>query len=288
MDKFFMQLNLNIVKGAMLIFILVCTVHLESANAVLSGSQLQSHRAIYELSLGSSELTTGISGMSGKIEYEFSGSECDGFTTNFRFLINTIDESGNSFKIDLNSSTYENMEDNSFQFAHKSLIGTGVIENVRGLAQRMGDDLVVDLQLPKQDQLRIKQDVLFPTEHILRTIDQAQSGSNFFVVNTYDGSEDGMEVYYTTTFIGRKSESKQLEQDSNSVEMQKLANLTFWPVTFAYFDTEENSDGEQTPVQEFVANLYENGVHGKLHFKYPEYSIDGKLVELDYLTDSEC
>lgn len=285
---FFMQLNLNIVKSATLIYILVCTVHLESANAVLSGSQLQSHRAIYELSLGSLDVTTGLSGISGKIEYEFSGSECDGFTTNVRFLINFIYDSGKSIETNLTSSTYENIEDSNFQFAHKSLIETEVIENLRGFAQREGDDLVVDLQLPKQEQFKIKQDALFPTEHILRTIDQAKSGSNFFVINTYDGTEDGMKVYYTTTFIGNKSDSKQLVQDTNSIEMQKFGDVAFWPITFAYFDSEENSDGEQTPVYEFVANLYENGVHSKLRLKYPEYSINGKLVEFDYLADSEC
>ena len=283
-----MQLNLNIVKSALLVAILVCTVHLESANAVLSGSQLQSHKAIYELSLGDSEVTTGLSGISGKIEYEFSGSECDGFTTNVRFLINIIYNSGNSIETDFTTSTYENFEDSNFQFAHKSMIEAEEIENLRGFAQRNDDDLVVDLQLPKQEQFKIKQDVLFPTEHILKTIDQAKSGTNFFVVNTYDGTEDGMKVYYTTTFIGKKSDSKQLEQDTNSVEMQKLGDVAFWPITFAYFDSEGNSDGEQTPVYEFVANLFENGVHSKLHLKYPEYTINGKLVEFDYLADSEC
>ena len=261
---------------------------MESAKAVLSGSQLQPHRAIYDLSLESSEAISGISGMSGKIEYEFAGSECDGFTSNVKFLIDVLYDSGNTVKMDLSSSTYENLIENNFQFAHKSSMGSLVVEDVRGLATREQENLTVDVQHPTQEQVKIEYNALFPTEHIIMTIDQARADSQFFVIDTFDGAEDGKKVYYTTTFIGKEYGSNQLEQGIGTGELEKLDGKVFWPVSFSYFDKDEEQQSDQTPIHELVGNLYENGVHGDLKFKYPEYSLKGELVELEYLADPGC
>ena len=44
------------------------------------------HRAVYDLSLGKSERAGGPSSVRGRIVYEFSGSACEGYVTNFRQL----------------------------------------------------------------------------------------------------------------------------------------------------------------------------------------------------------
>ncbi len=38
------------------------------------------HRAVYELSLADSTAGSGVSGVSGRMVYELSGSACDGYT----------------------------------------------------------------------------------------------------------------------------------------------------------------------------------------------------------------
>jgi len=55
------------------------------ANAA-STVTLVPHRAVYDLTLDRADEKSGISGLTGRMVYEFNGSACDGYTTNFRFV----------------------------------------------------------------------------------------------------------------------------------------------------------------------------------------------------------
>ena len=56
-----------------------------AAGAVMA-TGLIAHRAIYDLELKDASERSGISGMSGRMVYEFDGNDCTGYTTNFRFV----------------------------------------------------------------------------------------------------------------------------------------------------------------------------------------------------------
>ncbi|TIW05637.1 MAG: DUF1849 family protein, partial [Mesorhizobium sp.] len=47
---------------------------------------LQAHRAVYDLSLDKASDRSGITGISGRMVYEFNGSPCEGYTVKFRFV----------------------------------------------------------------------------------------------------------------------------------------------------------------------------------------------------------
>src|SRR3546814_8252693 len=51
-----------------------------------SAGALVPHRAVYDLRLKDASERSGIDGMNGRMVYEFTGSACTGFTTNFRFV----------------------------------------------------------------------------------------------------------------------------------------------------------------------------------------------------------
>ena len=278
------RLNYNI--SIMFVLVLVFAGYSQPTDAMLKSTQLKSHRADYLLSFGSSDAVSGISGISGKVEYEFSGSECDGYTTNVNFLINVIYDQGGITKFNSKTSTFENFNEGNFQFAHNTLIGSQEIERVHGFANRSDEKLEVEIHEPRLELVELSGDALFPTEHILKTIEHALSGTKYFLVDTYDGTEDGKKIYATSTFIGNEGGSNQAEFDSNSIEMEKLSEVPNWPVTFSYFDKEQ--EGEQTPIYVLDVNLYENGVHSNMLFKYPEYSFKGKLVNLEFFPDFEC
>src|SRR5690349_2388886 len=69
---------------------------------------LVSYRAGYDLRLKDSSERSGIEGMFGSMVYEFNGSACTGFTTNFRLVtrISTGDESRVS---DQQTKTFEDL-----------------------------------------------------------------------------------------------------------------------------------------------------------------------------------
>ena len=51
-----------------------------------AGAPLVPHRAVYDLSLDKASDRSGITGLSGRMVYEFNGSPCEGYTVKFRFV----------------------------------------------------------------------------------------------------------------------------------------------------------------------------------------------------------
>jgi hypothetical protein len=100
----------------------------------LSATQLLPHRAVYDLKLKDASSRSGISGLVGRIVYEFRGSKCDGYTVNFRFVSEIF--TGESSRVsDQQTSTYENTEDNTFQFLSRSFVNQKLDRETRGLAE---------------------------------------------------------------------------------------------------------------------------------------------------------
>ena len=67
---------------------------------------LAPHRAVYDLTLKDASDRSGITGLSGRMVYEFNGSACEGYTVTFRFVsrIQTQDASRVS---DQQTTTFE-------------------------------------------------------------------------------------------------------------------------------------------------------------------------------------
>ena len=72
------------------------------------------HRAVYNLELKDSSERSGINNMFGRMVYEFSGSECDGYRVNFRF-VTQVDTNGEKKVTDQQSSTFEDPKTGRFE-----------------------------------------------------------------------------------------------------------------------------------------------------------------------------
>ena len=79
------------------------------AAPALAGPLLTPHRAVYDLSLNDASDRSGITGVAGRMVYEFEGSRCDGYTVKFRF-VTQIDTTEMSRLTDQQTTTYEDGE----------------------------------------------------------------------------------------------------------------------------------------------------------------------------------
>ena len=70
--------------------------------------------------------------------------------------------------------------------------------------------------------------------------------------------------------------------------IEELADDPAWPVTIGYFKQNRTDSTEQTPVYEVSFLLYEGGISRKLVMRYPDYSLRGSLVSLEFLDDGDC
>src|SRR5579863_5517641 len=73
------------------------------------------HRAIYDLSLGETRGDSQITGVSGRIVYDFGGSACDGYSLDFRQVSEVDTGEGKVSISDLRSTTWEGADAKNFK-----------------------------------------------------------------------------------------------------------------------------------------------------------------------------
>lgn len=245
------------------------------ANAAAS---LVPHRAVYDLILDKATDRSGITQLSGRMVYEFNGSACEGYTTNFRF-VTKIDTNEASRLTDQQTTTFEDAGGKSFSFVTKSFVDQSLDKEVKGTATADPRGLKVAIEKPEAESVELTA-TQFPTQHLLELIDKAEKGETFYETNLFDGSEDADKVMTTTVIVGKQADAP--ANDPERPALAKLATEKVWPVDIAYFDTSD-SNGEEIPEYRISFKLHENGVTRDLMMDYGDFSMKGKLVNLQLL-----
>jgi hypothetical protein len=262
--------------------------HQALALAAKEPSKLVPHRAIYEMTLDEARSASGITGIDGRMVFEFTGSACDGYSLNMRMVTQMTDTQGQTNLTDLRSSTWEQGDGKKFRFQSAQYLNDKLGDVTMGRADRGAPTEAVNVKLsqPSRAQINLSGQVFFPTQHSIALIEKALSGKNVFQARIYDGSEKGRKVYATTAFIGTLvrpgADEAKLETPAKE---KKLGELPSWPVSIGYF---EIKDGDLTPSYQIDFRLYENGVSRKLLIDYGDFSIQGTLSSLEYLQAKEC
>ncbi|HEX7532987.1 MAG TPA: DUF1849 family protein, partial [Methyloceanibacter sp.] len=175
------------------------------ALAAKEPTKLVAHRAVYEMTLDDARSASGITGIDGRMVFEFTGSDCDGYSLNMRMVTQMTDTQGQTNLTDLRSSTWEQGDGQKFRFQSAQYLNDKLGDVTMGRAVRAAPsaDVKVNISQPAHGELDLPGRVLFPTQHSLALIDTALSGQSMFQAQIYDGSEKGRKVYDTTAFIGK-------------------------------------------------------------------------------------
>lgn len=251
-------------------------------SAEAAPSLLMPHRAVYDLRLADpGENGAGdMAAVSGRMVYEFTGAPCEGWTVNFRFVVEMVDSEGQSSVTDLRASTFESGGGDSFDFLSQTYTNQVLTDEVKGKATSGTDGLGIELVSPAEMSAQRPGPVRFPTDHMLSLIDAAKAGRQVVTAAVFDGSETGDKVYRTTSFIGPEITAPP-EGEEIAVGVTR-----HWPVTVSYFDSA--GSGDQTPDYTIAFNLWENGVSTQLHMDYGDFALDGRLSSFERLAAVEC
>nr|WP_099866544.1 cell envelope integrity EipB family protein [Pararhizobium haloflavum] len=256
---------------------------IESPAAAASASALVPHRAVYDLKLEETQERSGISGMYGRMVYEMKGSPCDGFSVSFRF-VTRVDTEEFSRVTDQQTTTYENLEEETFRFVTRSFVDDSLDDETSGSARR-GDGGGIDVTLNEPEERSLSLNAgKFPTEHMLELITRAEEGDRFYQSHIYDGSEDGDRVMLTTTVVGDREEPS--TGDTELSEAGDLEDAAYWPVSMAYFN--EQDRGDETPDYQISFKLHDNGVTRDLVMDYGDFVLSGKLQSLELFERADC
>jgi hypothetical protein len=259
------------------------------AEAAASGPFL-AHQALYDLSLMKSRGSNSINSARGRILYNFSGSACEGYTSEFRQVSELDSGEGKVTLSDLRSTSWEDGAGKSYRFKIDARMNDADSAPVDGIAERSGDQITVKLKQPATKTFTLDAATVFPTEQIQRIIAAARQGKSVLELMVYDGSDNGEKVYNTLSVIGQPIPGdRTIAAPDPSTANDVMKSLTRWPVTVSYYDRDAKAkDGEQTPVYAMSFELYENGVSRALVLDYNDFVISGALGKFDVKDSKPC
>jgi hypothetical protein len=256
--------------------------------AAASGPFL-AHQALYELSLVKSRGSNSINNARGRILYNFSGSACEGYTSEFRQVSELDSGEGKVTLSDLRSTSWEDGAGKSYRFKIDARMNDADSSPVDGIAERNGDHITVKLNQPETKTFTLDGATVFPTEQIQRIIAAAREGKSVLELTVYDGSDNGEKVYNTLSVIGQPIHGDRTTAPDPSTANDVMKSLTRWPVTVSYYDRDAKAkDGEQTPVYAMSFELFENGVSRALVLDYNDFVISGALGKFDVKDSKPC
>lgn len=266
---------------ALLAPLVLLTVSAEAAMPSISP-----HRAIYDLELDTTRKSTSSADIKGRLVFEATGTACEGFTVNTRFVTQVIGARG-SLVNDLRSATWEAGDGSSYRFITKNYLNKKLKDETDGSASRDGDEINVELKVPEEGEFALSSTTLFPSQHVRKILAAAEAGENIVTADVYDGADTGRKTFSTTTVIGsRRSPGAASETDGDKVGDEILGSMASWPVTIGYFDPE--SEQPDIPTYEFSYDLFENGVSRSIVLDYGDFVLVGDLSALELLATEPC
>lgn len=248
------------------------------------------HQALYELSLVKSRGSSPINSARGRILYNFTGSVCEGYTSEFRQVSELDIGEGKVTLSDLRSTSWEDGAGKAYRFKIETRMNDADASPVDGIAERSGDHITVKLKQPVVKTFTLDGATVFPTEQIERIIAAAKEGKSLLELSVYDGSDNGEKVYNTLSVIGQPITGDKANGSSDpSTTNEQMKQLARWPVTVSYYDRDaKTEEGEQTPVYAMSFELFENGVSRKLVLDYNDFVISGALGKFDVKDAKPC
>jgi EipB-like len=248
------------------------------------------HQAAYDLSLKTARRSPSVEAAEGRIVYNFTGSACEGYTTDFRQVSRLNTGEGRTVVSDLRSSSWEEGKGASYRFRIETRLNNESTGSVDGVAERTPGGTVIKLKLPQSKTFTIDKSIVFPTEQVHRILDAARADKSILELSVYDGSDNGEKIYNTLTVIGQPIPGTRAPSKPDvGSDNDALKGLTRWPVTVSYYDRSAQSNtSEQTPVYAMSFELYENGVSRALMLDYNDFVIAGAMSKFDVKTTKPC
>ncbi|MGH7090400.1 MAG: cell envelope integrity EipB family protein [Stellaceae bacterium] len=274
--------------------VLALAVVVPAASPAAAAANIDPHRALYRLSLGSTRGGSGVLGATGAMYYEW-GETCDGWTVEQRFRLRLLyaQEGGG----DLSSSlvTWEAKDGLRYRFDERRTRDGTPEEELRGEAHLDGPGKggVAEFTRPQDAKIELDPGVIFPTAHTLALLDEAKAKTAFLARKVFDGS-DVEKATEITAVIGpelKPGAPAAKSDDDNApgpaAAKSPLLQHPSWRIRLAFFPPGSAASAE-TPDYELGMRLLANGVSEDMELDYGDYVIKATLDEIEPLPKPRC
>ena len=243
-----------------------------SGAAMAGPVALETHRALYSLSLARADSSSGISSAEGLLSVELSGG-CEGYVVNEHHLMEVAYSEGGQARMDFRISMWESSDGATLRFERKSVVDGQVAEHFRGRAELegKGGSGRVEFTDSASKGLSLAQGTIFPTAHTAVLVAQAQAGERQVVREVYAGTGPD-EPRHTVAFLGDP-----IAPDTDDAD-PLLAGIVSWPVRIAFFASRPDAT---LPEYEIAFRLYANGIATDFEIDYGNFAFSGTLERLE-------
>ena len=252
-----------------------------------TASAIAPHQAVYDLSLVQLRKGADLSSVTGRLAFEIDGSTCEGWSTSFRMMNRFQPNEGDTKLLDTQTTSFESADGLSMRLNQKEYLNGALNSETRIAVSR---DAVAQPAKGERGEAGtapfvLPGNVMFPMQHQLRLMTEAEAGANRDDSIVYDGS-DAEKTFRVITFIGKRKAPGSNAHDNADRDAAALSAIASWPVTISYY---RNSTGApDTPEYQVSFDLYENGVATGLVLDYDDFVLGGDLSRLEFGKATPC
>ena len=241
------------------------------------------HRAGYEMSLASVKNGSNITGVSGKMLFEWTDA-CDGWAVQQHLQLHFSYAGGEESDVTSTVVSWESKDGKRYNFNVRRVSDGKETDVFRGKAVMGPNGGKVIYSTPKDRVTELSPDTIFPSAHTVTILQKALAGEKLFTRRVFDGSdEEGSSDI--SAFIGSESAKAQVADMDPKFKDNPLLDQPSWPIRMAFFKLDTET-GE--PDYEMNLMLSANGVARKMLLDYGDFSVSGSLVNIEPLPPSGC
>tara|TARA_Y100000590_G_C15579520_1_gene961748 strand:+ start:366 stop:1166 length:801 start_codon:yes stop_codon:yes gene_type:complete len=234
---------------------------------------IQSHIAVYELELYKVQ-SKKINEINGKLVIEVIDS-CDGYTQTQRMILKIFYLDGTSVRSDSIQSTWESYDGKVMKFSNHVYLNGFSKELYEGKAVIQEKNLFIHFNLPGNEQTIVKDNVIFPSEHLIELINSAKRGDFILQKRIYDGT--GPDGFYDAVAV---INTKDKEKKVNKNIYKDLYSTESWWANLAFFSVQLR---KETPDYEVGIRLHDNGVVSEFMLNYNDFSVKAQPKRIQYI-----
>lgn len=249
--------------------------------------ELSPHRAVYDLSLDKATDRSGIANIFARLVYEIKGSSCEGYTLNINLVSTLVSRGGKKYVTDIRISSFEGDNGELYQYSSQQYLNQARTKKFRGSALKSEGKVKLAQEEPDKKLATLPDDTYFPNTHLVKVLLSAKEGERLLQTHYFDGS-DGANPFRVSTIIGKGKVPGSVKFKHDIPANERLKPLASWPIIMSFFETDEKTGGDQTPVYEMSLHMFENGVSSLMKLSYPDFSMSGHMKELEFFPPSTC
>jgi EipB-like len=254
----------------------IAAQHGVSGQAIAAGiARMASHRAAYRLDMGEAR-NSGISSVRGAMVFDVLDA-CEGWATRQRMTMTVVDRDGQEIETVSDYATWEAKDNSRLRFSLTQSTEGAVSQRISGEATLNPDGSgLVRYEEPAGREEALPAGTILPMRHTLLSVETARAGRRLLQAPLFDGtSDEGAQD--TTTIISSWSPAEA------SPRFPLLADQASGGMRIAFFERGAATGGASQPEYEVGLRYFENGIAEGLVMDFGEFSVEGRLLELEPL-----